>query len=91
MRMLDLFMASRRKTAAVAKERLQILVAHDRGERNAPSFLPLLQREILEVVCKYVPVEQKDISMTIDREHNCEILGLSVVLPEHSRSAPPRL
>ncbi|MCG7977890.1 MAG: cell division topological specificity factor MinE, partial [Candidatus Thiodiazotropha endolucinida] len=44
-------------SASLAKERLQILVAHDRAGRDAPSYLPQLQRDILKVLRKYVAVE----------------------------------
>jgi cell division topological specificity factor len=87
MGMLDYFRASRRKgSASVAKDRLQILVAHERAERGRPSYLPMLQKEILEVIRKYVHVDQTDVSVTVDHEDDCEILALNVVLPD---GAPP--
>lgn len=81
MRLIDYFLASRKKSACVARERLQILVAHERAERTRPSYLPRLQNEILEVIRKYIEVERDDVSVTIDREKNYEVLALSVVLP----------
>ena len=51
MGLLDYFRASRKKgSAAVARERLQILVAHDRAERHQPSYLPKLQEELIAVI-----------------------------------------
>ncbi|MGH8558560.1 MAG: cell division topological specificity factor MinE, partial [Methylococcales bacterium] len=47
MNLLDYFRVSRPNTAAIAKERLQILVAHERRERNTPSYLPMMQKELL--------------------------------------------
>jgi len=88
MGMLDYFRASRAKSASVAKERLQILVAHERAERGRPSYLPMLQKEILEVIRKYVHIEQKDVSVSIDHEDDCEILALNVVLPEPEETRP---
>lgn len=44
MSLLDYFRSSKPKTASVAKERLQILVAHERSYRNQPSYLPQLQK-----------------------------------------------
>lgn len=79
---LDYFRASRKKTASVAKERLQIIVAHERAERNRPSYLPLMQQEILEVIRKYVPISQDDVRISVDREEDCEVLELNVVLPD---------
>jgi len=87
MGLLDLFRSSRKGTAGVAKDRLQILVAHDRAERNRPSYLPMLQREILEVIRKYVEVEQDAISVNYEQDDQQEILELNIVLPEHVQRA----
>lgn len=87
MGLLDFFRTSRQGSASVAKERLQILVAHDRAERNRPSYLPKLQREILEVIRKYVEVEQDAISVNYEQDDHREILELNIVLPEHVQRA----
>ena len=47
-----------RKSADVAKERLSILIARDRIQRDQPSFLPMLQKELLEVINKYVNIDR---------------------------------
>lgn len=88
MGLLDYFRASRKGSATVAKERLQILVAHDRVERDSPSYLPMLQKELLEVIRKYVDVDQEAISVNLEQEGNQEILELNIALPE--KSTPPR-
>jgi len=87
MGLLDHFRASpsNKNSASVAKERLQILVAHDRAERNRPSYLPKLQLEILEVVRKYVKVNQDAIQVTYEQDDHREILELNIVLPEGGR------
>ena len=54
MRLLDYFRSNRSSSASVAKERLQVLVAHERTMRNAPSYLPQLQNEILAVIKKCI-------------------------------------
>lgn len=88
MGLMDFFRASRRTgSAAVAKERLQILVAHDRAERDRPSYLPRLQREILEVIRRYVEVDQEAISVNYEQEGTREILELNIVLPDGARRA----
>lgn len=88
MGLLDYFRASRSKgTASVAKERLQILVAHDRSERSRPSYLPKLQREILEVIRKYVDVDMKHVSVNYEQEDSREILELNIILPEPGQRA----
>ena len=50
MGILDFFKSKPKNTANVAKERLRIIVAQERSSRGAPDYLPLLQRELLEVI-----------------------------------------
>lgn len=81
MGLLDYF-KSKRKSADVAKERLSILIARDRLLRDQPSFMPMLQQELLEVVKKYIDIENDDFTVSVDRESDCEILELNITLPE---------
>lgn len=81
MGLLDLF---RRQppSASVAKERLRIIVAQERRSRGGgPDYLPLLRKELLEVICKYVKVDPDAIQVTLEREDGNEVLELSVALP----------
>ncbi len=75
---------SQQKTATVAKERLQIIVAHERSQRNSttPEYLPLLQRELLEVVRKYVVIKDEHIKIQVEKEGDYEILELNITLPD---------
>jgi cell division topological specificity factor len=82
MSLLDYFKISKVSSASLAKERLQILVAHERSSRNQPSYLPQLQKELLEVIRKYVNVEQDAISVNFEQDENQETLELNIVLPE---------
>ncbi|NCA87532.1 MAG: cell division topological specificity factor MinE [Gammaproteobacteria bacterium] len=83
MGLLDLFRSHRQRgTAAIAKERLQILVAHDRATRNQPSYLPQLQQEILQVIRKYVDVDMNAVSVNYEQDDTREVLELNIVLPE---------
>lgn len=86
MSLLDYFRSSKSKTASVAKERLQILVAHERYYRNKPSYLPQLQEELLEVIRKYVKVDQDAISVKFEQDDNQETLELNIVLPDTQSS-----
>jgi cell division topological specificity factor len=84
MGLLSLF----RKTPAsanVAKERLRIIVAQERSARGAPDYLPMLRRELLEVIHKYVNVDPSAVQITVGREDGQEVLELSVSLPEAPR------
>ncbi len=82
MSLLDYFKISKAGTASVAKERLQILVAHERSSRNQPSYLPQLQKELLEVIQKYINVGQDAISVSFEQDENQETLELNIVLPD---------
>lgn len=89
MGLLDYFRSTqsrRTNSAAVAKERLQILVAHDRGSRrDSPDYLPALQRELLDVVRKYVAIEQDQVKVHLDRDGDYEVLELNITLPDEPR------
>jgi cell division topological specificity factor len=69
-------------TASVAKERLRIIVAQERSARGGPDYLPLLRRELFEVIRKYVNVDPDAIQVNLEREEGQEVLELSVTLPE---------
>ena len=82
MSLLDYFRISKVGSASVAKERLQILVAHERSSRNQPSYLPQLQKELLEVIQKYINVGQDAISVSFEQDENQETLEVNIVLPD---------
>jgi septum site-determining protein MinD len=58
MSLLSMLFGNKPKTAAVAKERLQLIIAHERDGASAVNFLPQLQRELIEVISKYVKVNR---------------------------------
>jgi cell division topological specificity factor len=80
-KLLDFLRGERKKSASVAKERLQIIVAHQRGQRDQPDYMPMLERELLEVIRRYVKVEQDAINISLDRDDDCSVLELNVTLP----------
>ncbi|KZY66458.1 cell division topological specificity factor [Oleiphilus sp. HI0071] len=82
MSFLDYFKSTKKNTASIAKERLQIIVAHERGQREQPDYLPMLQQEILEVIRKYVSVNQDQVQVMLDKNDDCSVLELNVTLPE---------
>jgi cell division topological specificity factor len=77
------------QSASVAKERLQIIVAHERGknEKQRPDYLPMLEKELLEVVRRYVDISDEQIKVTMDRDGECEVLELNIALPEGNPKA----
>ncbi|MCB1742189.1 MAG: cell division topological specificity factor MinE [Gammaproteobacteria bacterium] len=86
MGLLDLFRSKSPSSASTAKERLRIIIAQERGTRGAPDYLPLLRRELLEVIHKYVNVDPDAVQINLEREAGHEVLELSVVLPHEQRN-----
>jgi len=81
---LSFLLGEKKKTAAVAKERLQIILAHERAGRNpaAPDYLPALQRELVAVISKYIAIDPSDIHVQLERQDNLEVLEVKIELPE---------
>lgn len=83
MSIFSYLLPKKQRSASVAKERLQIIVARERTMRGGPDYLPQLQEELLAVVRKYVPVDPEAVNVQVDRESGCEILELNITLPEN--------
>ena len=81
MSILD-FLKPKKNTAATAKNRLQILIQQERSLRGAPDYLPLLQRELLEVIRKYIAVDAEAVKVEVHKDGEQELLDISVTLPE---------
>jgi len=69
-------------TASVAKERLQIIISHERSQRNTPDYLPKLQEEILAVIAKYVPITRDRVTVNLERTGDSAVLELNVMMPD---------
>ena len=81
MRLLDFLGLNRRPPSAdTAKQRLQLVIAHDKGAGGF-EFLPLLQRELLEVIKKYVDVDARKVKVDIERGDQISVLELNIELP----------
>lgn len=78
MRLLDLLFPERRNSAAVAKDRLKIVLAHERASRDAPDFLPALQKELLEVVGRYVEIRDEMLRVNVGRSGDTSLLEINV-------------
>ena len=74
MSFFDYFRSKKNSTASVAKERLQIIVAHERGQREQPDYLPQLQQELLQVIRKYVQISDDMVQVEVDRNDHCSVL-----------------
>ena len=76
------YLRRRSTPAAVAKERLQIIISHERSQRNTPDYLPKLQEEILAVIAKYVPVTREQVSVNLERLGDNSVLELNITMPD---------
>ncbi len=86
MGILSFFLGEKTKTATVAKERLQLILAHERNGRSAsPSYLPDLQRELVAVISKYVSINPDDIKVNLERQDDFEVLEVKIELPDPAR------
>ena len=79
MSILRLF--NKKATGSVARERLQLILAHERAETNRPDLVVTLREEILAVIAKHVPVERDKVSITLDRGKSTSRLCVDIDLP----------
>ena len=83
MSLLSLLFGNKPKTAVLAKERLQLIIAHERnGLSGKKEFLPEMQKELIAVISKYVSVNPDDIKVSLEKQGNYEVLEVNIVLPE---------
>jgi cell division topological specificity factor len=87
MSFLSFLLGEKKKTASVAKERLQIILAHERGGRGGsrPDYLPQLQAELVAVISKYVSIRADDIKVHLERQDNLDVLEVKIELPDAVR------
>ena len=72
--------------APVARERLQILLSHERGLRGQPDLLELLRAEILAVVSRHVTIDPEKITVKMDRGGDVSTLEIDIEVPNVERS-----
>ena len=68
-------------TANSAKDRLQVVVSHQRRHRTSPDYLPMLEKDILEVISKYVSIDHEKVDIKFDRHGSMSTLEVNVELP----------
>ncbi len=84
MSFLSFLLGEKKKTASVAKDRLQIILAHERSSLSGkrPDYLPELQRELVAVISKYVSIKPDDIKVHLEKQDDLEVLDIKIELPE---------
>ena len=87
MSLLDMLFGRKPKTATVARDRLQIIIAQERAQEvQAPDYLPTLRKELLEVLSKYVNVSLDDIRISQEKQDGLDVLELNITLPEQKKA-----
>lgn len=81
------FLKPKKNTASVAKDRLRIIIAQERKNDGQPDYLPLLRRELLEVIRKYVNVDVDAVKVDVVKDGEHDVLDISVALPEERAQA----
>ena len=87
MNLLDMIFGRKKASASVAKERLQIILAHERAitdkeNQSTPVWLPQLQQELLDVIAKYTQVDRDALKINLEKRDNIELLEINVTLPD---------
>ena len=87
MSLFSFLLGEKKKSASIAKERLQIILAHERSGSRAgqPDYLPALQRELVAVISKYVRISENDIKVSLERQDDLEVLEVKIELPDSAR------
>jgi cell division topological specificity factor len=94
-RLFELLFPPRSESAAIARERLKIVLAHERVNRDGPDFLPALQQELLDVVSRYIEIRPDMIRINLDKSGETSLLEINVEIdgakakPEAAAAKPP--
>lgn len=85
MSLIEKLFGKKQNTASLARDRLQIIIAQERQQSQAPDYLPTLQKELLEVLSKYVKVSLDDIRISQEKQDGLDVLELNITLPENKK------
>ena len=76
------FFSRNRSSAPVAKDRLQLLLAHERVLSGRPDLAAVLQKEILAVIAKHIPIDQDKVIVKLDRGSKISTLEIDIEMPD---------
>ncbi|HVY14023.1 MAG TPA: cell division topological specificity factor MinE [Rhodopila sp.] len=83
MKLIDLF--RKKSSAPVARERLQVLLAHERSVIGKSDLIAVLQEEILAVIAKHVAVDRDAVQIKLDRGEAMSMLEIDVEVPLNAK------
>ena len=81
MGLLDIFV-KKRASAHIARERLSLVLAHERAERTGNDVLARLKEELIAVICRHTTIDQDALNITVEQRDSVEVLKVDLVLPE---------
>jgi cell division topological specificity factor len=73
---------TRNRSAPVARERLQILLAHERALTGRADLAAVLQEEILAVIAKHISIDREKVNVKLDRGKQFSTLEIDIEMPE---------
>jgi cell division topological specificity factor len=82
---------SRGGSAPVARERLQILLAHERSASRKPELLALLHREVLAAISKHVAVDPDKVEIKVHRRQDVSLLEIDIEIDGDAETFPAGL
>ena len=82
---MSLFGLLRRGYAPVARERLQVLLSHERTARDRPDLLSILREEIIAVIGRHVSFEPDKVQIKMDRGKSVSTLAVDIEIPNRDR------
>jgi cell division topological specificity factor len=68
-------------SASTAKDRLQVIISHERVSRTQADFLPKLQQELVAVVARYVAIDPAKVQVNLERGGDFSTLAIDIELP----------
>ena len=82
MSFLSVLLGKKKTSANVAKDRLQLILINERGKGGVtPDYLPRLQKELIEVISRYVSINPDDIKVNLERQDDLEVLEVKIEMP----------
>jgi cell division topological specificity factor len=85
MGILDIF-SKKKGSAQTARERLQIIIQHQRADCSQPEYIPMLRQEIVKVIAKYIKIDEEQVQVALGKDGNLSKLELNITLPDKEKA-----
>jgi cell division topological specificity factor len=88
MSLFSLFQRRQSSSAPAARERLQILLQHERAEIGQADLVQVLREEIIAVIAKHVAIDRDKVGVKMDRGASVSTLAVDIELPVNTAARP---